>query len=162
VIRARKRDHHDACECDRAAREERLWKAFVEEQPREHRDQHRSHGDEHRRRAGIDVALAGVQCDVVRAEPEQPAGEERGPGRAQGCSVRQSLAAKHAERRERDQGDEQAAERERARGEASPRGADADERRRPEEHGHTGGGESGHVGASGALGGGGGRGHINV
>ena len=48
-----------------------------EQQAREDRDQDRPDVDEHRGRACVDAALARVQRDVVGAEPEQPADEQR-------------------------------------------------------------------------------------
>jgi hypothetical protein len=129
-------------------------KALPQQQAGEDRDQHGANVDEHGGGTRIHATLAGVERDVVRAEPEQSADEERRAGHTQLLPAREPLALRDAERAHRDDCDAEPAERQGARRERGAGRADPDERGRPEDDGHERRADRTDVGARGLSGGG--------
>jgi hypothetical protein len=97
MFRGRERDHGDAGKGERATRKQRARKTFPQEHAGEDRDQDRPDAHEHRGRARVDAALARIQHQVVRAEPEQAAGDERSRDGAKFRAFGQPLPANGAD-----------------------------------------------------------------
>ncbi len=127
-------DQRGPREGDHAARQEQPREALLEHQASEDRDEDRADVDKQRGDSGVEVALGGVQGDVVDAEPEHAA--DRDP--AQRPARRHRLATRQRQRPERQRPDHEPAQRQRPGLEVPARVADADERRRPNADGDPG------------------------
>ena len=132
ALRRREADHDRAGEGDRAADDERAREALVQQQPGEHREEHRADVDEHRRGAGVDALLGGVEQHVVGAEPQQPAEHEprHVAARRERVAPRTATSAPSAAAPTSSRPSVSGAGRQ-----VLARGADADERRRPQHDG---------------------------
>ena len=128
----RRRDQGDAAERQREADGEVRREALGQEHRRQQRDQHGGDLDEHHGGAGVDVLLAGVEGDVVDAEPEHADGHDRDPLTA----GRPGHAATEGDDAEAQRADQEPPQGQRAGLEGAREVPDRHERARPEHQRH--------------------------
>jgi hypothetical protein len=109
----------------------RAWKSFLQQPPREKRDQDWPHVDEHRRRARIHSLLGLVQGQVVEPEPEDAADDDARPLAATG----QPASLKEDEDAEQGASDREPPQAQRARRQVLACRPDPHEGGRPQDHG---------------------------
>ncbi len=127
-------DQHHAEERDRRSDDERLGEPLSQEEPAEDHDHERGEVHDHGRRAGVERALGGVERQVVDAEPPDSPDRHEPPV----ATLGNTDAVAHGDDREHGAAHRHAQQRERPGIEVRARTPDADERRRPQHHGHDG------------------------